>query len=193
VIKLKKFIPIFILALLLFTLPSHSVKADGAINKQQIKQLKAQIKQKQQSIRRKTQATKKIEMHLDSLGNEAGEAFENLFNRETPINENMASKIKDKQKEIVDALVMITSIDSAIKFEKHQAKINLGKKNYQQALLNYENEISLLERQEVFLSAYSTTLQELISLFTIGSGTQHTQAALFPLSPHCFKFLHMIP
>jgi hypothetical protein len=165
VIKLKKFIPIFILALLLFTIPFHPVKADGALNKQQIKQLKAQIKQKQQYIRLKTHAIKKIELQVDSLGNEAGETFENLFNRENPINENMASKIKDKQKELFDALVMITSIDSAIKFEKHQAKINMGKKNYQQALLNYENEISLLERQEVFLSAYSTILQELISLF----------------------------
>ncbi|MDF2532975.1 MAG: hypothetical protein K0Q65_2556, partial [Clostridia bacterium] len=120
---MKKFIPIFILALLIFIIPFHSAKADGAMNKQQIKQLKAQIKQKHQYIRLKTHAIKKIQLKLDNLGNEAGEAFENLFNRETPINEDMAIKIKDKQKEIFDALVMITSIDSAIKFEKHQTKI----------------------------------------------------------------------
>jgi hypothetical protein len=78
-------------------------------------------------------------MQLDSLGNEAGEAFENLFKRETPINEKMGNKIKDNQKEIVDALVMTAKIDRAIKFEK----------------------------QEVLLSSYSTILQELISFFII--------------------------
>jgi hypothetical protein len=68
VIKLKKFIPIFILALLLFTIPFHPVKAYGALNKQQIKQLKAQIKQKQQYIRLKNSCNKKNRAAARQLG-----------------------------------------------------------------------------------------------------------------------------
>jgi septal ring factor EnvC (AmiA/AmiB activator) len=164
VVKLKKIISIFIFALFLFAIPFNAVKAEETGNKNLKKQFAAQIKEKQKLIREKTLAVKKMETHLDSMTEEMGKAYENLFSREMPPNEDMISKIETKQNEILTSLLGIAKIDRAIKIEKLQAKVNIDKQNYQQALINYDNIMSLLEKEEVLLNAYSKSMHEFISL-----------------------------
>jgi septal ring factor EnvC (AmiA/AmiB activator) len=164
VVKLKKIISIFIFALFLFAIPFNAVKAEETANKNLKKQFAAQIKEKQKLIREKTLAVKKMETHLDSMTEEMGKAYENLFSREMPPSEDMISKIETKQNEILTSLLGIAKIDRAIKIEKLQAKVNIDKENYQQALLNYDNIMSLLEKEEVLLNAYSKSMHEFISL-----------------------------
>jgi hypothetical protein len=164
VIIMKKNISIFTLALLLIVLPFVSVKAEEPLTQEQKKVFTAQIKQKKQIIRQKTLDIKKNETQFDSMTNDMIKVLEGLFSKETAPREDMVNKVQAKQEQIFNTLIEIGKIENSIKIQKLEAKVNTDKGNYSQALLDYDNVISLLDKEKELLNSYSTNMQEFIDL-----------------------------
>lgn len=162
---MKKYKSIFILALaLLLVLPFVPVKAEETLTKEQKKAFTAQLKQKREIIREKTLINKKMQAQFDGMGDEMIKALESLLTTETVPSEEFINKMEAKQDQVFNAIIEIGKLESSIKIQKLEAKVNADKGNYSQALIDYDKVISLLEKEEELLKAFTVNMKEYVEL-----------------------------
>jgi hypothetical protein len=161
----KKYKSIFALALVLFlAIPFLSVKAGEPITKEQKKAFTAQVKQRKEVIREKTLNIKKIQAQFDGTADEMVKALESLLTTETVPSEDFVNKMQAKQEQVLNDIIAVGTLENSIKIQKLEAKVNVDKGNYSQALIDFDKVIALLEKEEELLKAYFANMKEYVEL-----------------------------
>jgi hypothetical protein len=98
------------------------------------------------------------------MADEMVKALESLLTTETVPSEDFVAKMQAKQEQVLNSLVDIGKLENQIKIKKLEAKVNIDKENYSQALLDFDKVIALLDKEEELLKAYSANMKEYIEI-----------------------------